>query len=46
MRKNYKLKITNKKSKGGHSLHKDSFWLQTMNAFNQKFLWGGLTNGG
>ncbi len=36
-KRNYKLQ---KKTKGGHSLHKDSFWLQTMTAFNQKFLRG------
>ena len=28
-------------SKGGHGLHKDSFRLQTMTAFNKKFLQGG-----
>jgi hypothetical protein len=30
-----------KRTKGGHGLHKDSFKLQTMTAFNQKFLRGG-----
>ncbi len=32
--------ITNEKTKGDHGLHKDSFKLQTMTAFNQKFLRG------
>jgi hypothetical protein len=27
-------------SKGGHGLHKDFSWLQTMTAFNEKFLRG------
>jgi hypothetical protein len=30
-----------KQTKGGHGLHKDSYRLQTMTAFNQKFLQGG-----
>ena len=42
MKKNYKLQNTNKKTKGGHGLPKDSSRLQTMTAFNQKFLRGGL----
>ncbi len=33
--RNYK-----QKTKGGHGLHKDSFKLQTMTAFNQKLLRG------
>jgi hypothetical protein len=41
MKENYKLQNTNKKTKGGHGLPKDSFRLQTMTAFNQKFLRGG-----
>ena len=28
-------------TKGGHGLHKDSFKMQIMTAFNQKFLRGG-----
>jgi len=35
MKKNHKLQNTNYiKNKGGHGLHKDSFRLQTMTAFN------------
>ncbi len=30
-----------KKTKGSHGLHQGSFKLQTMTAFNQKFLRGG-----
>jgi hypothetical protein len=41
MKKNYKLQNTNKKTKGGHGFPKDSFRLETMTAFNQKFLRGG-----
>jgi hypothetical protein len=41
----YKIQITNKKTKGGHGLHKDSSRLQTMTAFNQK-LFRGVQGGG
>jgi hypothetical protein len=41
---NYKLQITNKKTKGGHGLHKDSFRLQTMTALIKSFC-GGVQGG-
>jgi hypothetical protein len=37
---NYKIQIKNKKSKGSHGLHQDSFRLQTMTALIKSFCRG------